>query len=269
MSSSIENLIARLWEAYRLMNPQADRIHQLLSARGETIVNDHIAFRTFQDPRVGIDVLAVPFLEAGYQEGGQYHFEEKKLFAKHFEHQDPSLPRIFISELLLDEFGDPLRSIVDGMLQQVPEPGSIDGPLCAAGRLWNVTYGQYESLTHVSEYASWMAAHGFRANHFTVLVNALNTIDSLEDLNQLLIAEGFALNEQGGVIKGTPEVYLEQSSTVASVVEVPFVDRSAQVPGCYYEFARRYVMPDGKLFGGFVAKSADKIFESTDTKLQK
>ncbi len=30
------------------------------------------------------------------------------------------------------------------------------------------------------------------------------------------------------------------------------------------EFARRYPAADGRLYSGFVAKSADKIFESTD-----
>ena len=35
------------------------------------------------------------------------------------------------------------------------------------------------------------------------------------------------------------------------------------IPCCYYEFAKRYTQADGKLFRGFVAQSADKIFEST------
>ena len=37
-----------------------------------------------------------------------------------------------------------------------------------------------------------------------------------------------------------------------------------RVPSCYYEFARRYPLPSGELFQGFVPASADKIFESTD-----
>ncbi|MEJ2595547.1 MAG: DUF1338 domain-containing protein, partial [bacterium] len=36
------------------------------------------------------------------------------------------------------------------------------------------------------------------------------------------------------------------------------------IPSCYYEFARRYPDASGKLYGGFIAKSADKIFEITD-----
>lgn len=268
MPDSIATLIDHLWDTYRRINPQADRIHQLLSQRGETIVNDHIAFRTFQDARIGIDRLAEPFLAAGYVEGGEYHFEAKKLYAKHFQHAEPTLPKIFISELLLDQFPKDFRAITDRMLGQLPEADSLPSPLCGAGRLWSVSYDDYETLAKQSEYAAWMSAHGFCANHFTVLVNQLKTLDSLEELNELLISEGFAMNQEGGLIKGSADVYLEQSSTLASVVDVNFTDDVHQVPGCYYEFARRYPLPNGSLFEGFVAKSADKIFESTDQKLQ-
>ncbi|QDU75663.1 hypothetical protein Pan97_26970 [Bremerella volcania] len=268
MGRSIEKLIDQLWDSYQKINPQADQIHKLLSDRGETIVNDHIAFRTFQDPRIGIDQLAIPFLEAGYQPADEYHFETKKLFARHFQHSDPALPKVFISELLLNEFSGELGDIIQRMLEQLPEMESLSEPLCTAGRLWEVPFAHYETLSEQSEYAAWMAAHGFCANHFTIFVNALKTIDSLQDLNSLLVQEGFALNQEGGAIKGSPEVYLEQSSTIASVVDVRFADGVHAVPGCYYEFARRYPLPNGSLFEGFVAKSADKIFESTDKKLQ-
>ena len=35
------------------------------------------------------------------------------------------------------------------------------------------------------------------------------------------------------------------------------------IPTCYYEFALRHRDADGRLYEGFVAKSADRIFEST------
>jgi hypothetical protein len=72
------------------------------------------------------------------------------------------------------------------------------------------------------------------------------------------------LNKAGGVIKGTPEQFLEQSSTMAVPVHVKFTDGTFEIPGCYYEFAKRYALPNGKLYTGFVAASADKIFESTN-----
>jgi hypothetical protein len=45
---------------------------------------------------------------------------------------------------------------------------------------------------------------------------------------------------------------------------VTFTDGTRAIPSCYYEFARRYRLPGGELFQGFVAASADRIFESTD-----
>jgi hypothetical protein len=57
---------------------------------------------------------------------------------------------------------------------------------------------------------------------------------------------------------------LEQSSTLASRVRVEFSDGTREIPGCYYEFARRYPDATGRLFSAFLAPNADKIFESTD-----
>ena len=262
----METLLQGLWDQYAAINPQAARIHALLSERGETVVNDHIAFRTFADARVSIEELAVPFLDAGYQFRGEYDFEAKKLYARHFEHDDPSLPRVFISQLLTDQFSESLQRTVAGLIEQLEVPTAQ--PMCSSGCNWKCDFATYQELQAESEYAAWMAAHGFCANHFTVSVNHLSTIESLEELNELLLAEGFALNDQGGAIKGSPDVYLEQSSTIASRVKVSFDDGEHEIPGCYYEFARRYPLPDGTLFGGFVAKSADKIFESTDERIQ-
>ena len=123
-----------------------------------------------------------------------------------------------------------------------------------------------EALERESEYAAWMSAFGFRANHFTVSVNALRTFPNLASLNLFLQAKGFRLNAAGGEIKGSPDIFLEQSSTLANEAEAVFREGPRKVPGCYYEFARRYPMPDGRLFQGFNDKSADKIFESTDRK---
>jgi hypothetical protein len=93
----LEQLISRLWDDFTRINPQAEVIHQLLQERGETVVNDHVAFRTFDDPRVDISVIARPFLAGGYESSDQYRFEAKKLYAEHFEHPDPLAPKVFIS----------------------------------------------------------------------------------------------------------------------------------------------------------------------------
>ena len=51
---------------------------------------------------------------------------------------------------------------------------------------------------------------------------------------------------------------------MAGILPVKFKEGTFEIPSCYYEFARRYPDHDGNLYSGFIAKSADKIFESTD-----
>ncbi len=72
------------------------------------------------------------------------------------------------------------------------------------------------------------------------------------------------MNSAGGEIKGDETVKLEQSSILADKAPVQFSDVTLEIPSCFYEFAKRYPSADGKLYTGFVAASADKIFESTN-----
>jgi hypothetical protein len=146
------------------------------------------------------------------------------------------------------------------------DPTSVNTPeILWSGRLWEVpSFEEYRLLMGESEYAAWLSIIGLRANHFTISVNALKKFDDLKALNAFLKENGFQLNASGGEIKGSPEVYLEQSSTLAREVPVEFTDGTYSIPSCYYEFAKRYPLPNGELFQGFVARSADKIFESTD-----
>ena len=67
-----------------------------------------------------------------------------------------------------------------------------------------------------------------------------------------------------GLIKGNSDVYLEQSSTMADKKDYTFIEGEYSVPSCFYEFAYRFPLDNGELFGGFVAASANKIFESTN-----
>lgn len=263
-SINLQSLLERLWEDYSNLNPQAGRIHALLEARGETILNDHVAFRTFDHPGIDIGAMAKPFLAEGYLPAGNYEFPEKKLTAVHYEHPDPSLPKIFISQLHMGKLSPGARSMLLGLINQIPPDFTCRPHWICAGRPWNVDFATFEALERESEYAAWMSAHGFRVNHFTVFANALRTFPKLSALNAFLQSQGFRLNVMGGEIKGSPGEFLEQSSTMASEVEVGFKEGRRRVPGCYYEFARRHSLPDGRLFQGFNAKSADKIFQSTD-----
>jgi hypothetical protein len=260
----IDELFAALWADYVALAPQAARVHALLAARGEIVRNDHVALRTFGLPGIGLDVLARPFEAVGYVARDRYRFEDKKLVARYWQH--PARPKVFISELCVAELAPGLQQIIEHLVAQLPAGFAARGDLAWAGRPWRVQRADYEALLVDSEYAAWVAAFGFRVNHFTVDVNALTTFPDLATLNAFLVAHGFELNDAGGAIKGTPAERLEQSSTRAELVRVELADGALDIPSCYYEFARRYPLPSGELFHGFVPASADRIFESTDVK---
>lgn len=263
MVNELNGLLDKMWQDYVAINPLAQKIHDLLSKGEKGIVNDHIALRTFNHPRVTVDVIARPFIDSGYAYSGDYHFPEKKLYAKSYLHPDANQPKIFISELKLEEFSPALRETVNKLVDQIPKGSEHNFDFTSSGRPWKVSTKIYEDLLKESDYAAWVAAFGYRPNHFTVYINDMKNFSDIRVLNDYLKNNGFKLNASGGEVKGTPEVLLEQSSTLAGNVEVKFEDGSLTIPACYYEFAKRYAGKDGKIYQGFVAASADKIFEST------
>lgn len=262
--NDLQGLLDAMWADYIKLNPQAQKIVNLIEKRGDKVVNDHIALRTYNHPKVSVDVIARPFIELGYKESGDYHFEEKKLYAKHYEHSDENMPKIFISELLCEKFSPKFQKTVNDLVESLSSETISAVDFTVKGRPWKLSSETYEELRSESDYGAWLAAIGFRPNHFTLYINKLKTFNDVKEMNDFLKENGFKLNASGGEIKGSKDVLLEQSSTLADSVEVEFTDKKMTIPSCYFEFAKRYEMSNGKLYQGFVATSADKIFESTN-----
>lgn len=270
MHTQIDLLFAQLWKNYLTISPSAEKIHALLknierAKVGQTakLINDHIALRTFNVNHINLDKLAAHFLALGYQEKGQYDFAEKKLKAKHFEYPNNTQPKIFISELLVEEMPPDIQTIIFKMTNQVKDDACQQDKFLYSGAHWSITLADYEILAAYSEYAAWMSIWGFRANHFTISVNHMYNFNSVESINEQLKQSGFTLNTAGGEIKGGQDVLLAQSSTMADKIVVKFSDGEKAIPSCFYEFAQRFKMSNGEYYQGFVAASADKIFEST------
>lgn len=263
-----DTLLAALWDDYTRTTPQAARIHALFAARGDAIVNDHVALRTYDRGGLGLAALAAPFERAGWIRRDAYRFPDKHLRAAYWLHPEPTRPKVFVSELIVDELSAAAGAAIDGLLAQLPVGFTARADLPWAGRPWSVSHATYQALLAESEYAAWVAAFGFRVNHFTVDVGALASFATLAEVNEFLVGHGFELNRAGGLIKGSPADHLEQSSTCADAVEVDFTDGVHRVPSCYYEFARRYDLPTGERFHGFVPASADKLFHSTDVRVR-
>jgi hypothetical protein len=263
MTAQVTQLFKNIWDNYVEVTPSAAKIHKLLGS-GSDVINDHVAYRTFNLEKVNIEKIAQHLLNLGYKECGEYDFEKKKLDAKHFEHEDSTMPKVFISELRVEEFSPEVQAIINKVVDAIDEEIVAKQEFLFSGKSWDISYAEYQTLLAESEYAAWLAAWGYRANHFTVSINHLRDFESIDAVNSTLKADGFALNSVGGEIKGDEAVKLEQSSTMADKALVKFSDQEVEIPSCFYEFAKRYPMDCGSLYTGFVAASADKIFESTN-----
>ena len=134
---NVVTIFDKLWNEYTERTPSAQKIKDLFTNKGNTVYNDHVAFRTFDDERVNIDVLATPFIEVGYVEMGDYTFEAKKLYAKHYEHKtNKDAPRVFISQLKTNEFSKTLQNEVTRLIDSIPVEGLNPSDLVFKGRLW-------------------------------------------------------------------------------------------------------------------------------------
>jgi hypothetical protein len=272
-----------LWQYFKSKNHQAVQVENYLKSRNIVWCHDHIAFRTFSG-ECGADSLAEPFINLfGYTKRDIYQFPDKNLSAfwlepphKETDRVDEVLPKIFISEYLVEKAPLETKQIIDKYLSTleydplVPCDEKTLYAFLTTGRPWQrPTYEDYQTLLFTSEYAAWTLVFGYRPNHFTVNVNASGM--TLTEMNSVLITDlKLLMNEFGGMIKGSPEVYLEQSSTMAEQVPVMFQERLIELPFGFVEFAYRYALPNKKndliytsYYNGFRASNADRIFEST------
>jgi hypothetical protein len=266
-TAELENFFDATWKNYHRVTPDAPKIEALLKQRGEHFVNDHAAYRTFDIPGITRRDLGAVFEAWGYRlVDDELDFPEKKLKANYWMHPEPRFPKVFVSELLVGKCSPALQAWIRSFAEPAAKKiGKFQAKHLLQPNWEPVRFEDYEKFYSESEYAAWTAAVGICLNHFTVLVNSLKTFQSLQELNAFLVAQGFRLNDSGGVIKGTPAQLLEQSSTMGQKIDWTFAGGAQkQILGCYYEFARRYPIPGAdQLFHGFIPKSADKIFEST------
>jgi len=264
--NDIRKLFDDMWTTYCKVNRHVEEVKEYMKAHEEgDVKNDHIALRTFNHPRINRHVIARSFVECGYTAVEDLKFDKKKLDATYYSHPDDDLTRVFISELRLEEFSSELQGVINRLVDEIPNKAIEQFDFCNSGVPWSmITFDTYEKLKEESEYAAWVATFGFIVNHFTISITDMKSFDHMFQVNRFIKENNFVINDSGGEVKGSPEQGLEQSSIMARDVDVQFAPEDSEIkkiPGCYYEFALRY-----NNFDGFIAGSADKIFESTDNK---
>lgn len=253
------------WKDYLGRTPTARKIFDGLIKKGESVVNDHLALRTFRHEGISKEEIAEYFEDQDMEIRGHYDFPNKKVSALHLEHKEKEdFPKVFISEIHIEELSSDTQQIIQNSLAQVEEFGPIY-ELVTQKRPWTLSHESYQKVLKESEYAAWLLAYGFFPNHFTVSVKDLKHFYQLKGLNDWIQKQGIEMNQAGGIIKGSEKDLLEQSSTIADLGKVEFSDGIFEVRTCYYEFAKRYPDKNGKIYQGFIAANADKIFESTNS----
>lgn len=264
-----------------------DLIREEIIQSDQEIQNDHIAFRTMGVPHLGIASLEKIFLHYGYTKKDHYFFETKKLDAYWYAPPSEKFPRIFISELRVNELSAAAQKIIYSYTDEVksdPVEGlDLSNPLMVGNflhqPLWRIpSKADYLDLLHESEYAAWVIYNRYYLNHYTISVHCLKQgFNELHQFNAFLERNHIKLNDSGGKIKVSPDGLLLQSSTVAQKIEAQFEEgEKCDIAGSYVEFAERRVLPAFQHLpvaerkrehfrDGFEANNADKIFESTFT----
>jgi len=249
------------------------------------IENDHIAFRTICVPFLGIQSLEKIFLHYGFEKKDHYYFPAKKLDAYWYASPSPEYPRIFISELRVNDLSENAQNIIHSYTDEVTVDPVLKINLDNANEvdrflhsgLWRIpALEDYLSLSKESEYAAWVIYNRYYLNHFTISVHNLKEgYNTIAAFNAFLERNGFTLNDSGGKIKVSPDGNLLQSATVAEMIEATFANGvKHRISGSYVEFAERKVLkqfehlPSSAIKPehrreGFEANNADKIFEST------
>ena len=290
---TIHRILESLFDTYSKRVPDVKKITSALIEskiinHQNDIINDHIAFRTMGVKNLGIKSLEKIFLHHGYVKRDFYSFENKKLNAYWYSHSDKNMPRIFISELRVDELSKETTEIIYKYTNQVTtdpvdklDLNSYSEVINFLSKpLWNLpTVDDYNNLLKESEYASWVIYNRYYLNHYTISVHELSkNYNTLEKFNKFLIGLNIKLNDSGGIIKKSKDGLLLQSSSVANKVEATFANNETKlISGSYVEFAERRILPEflklplDKITSkhrrdGFEASNADKIFESTFTK---
>ena len=138
---NIDTFLNELWENYISYTPSAEKISKLFD---EEVVNDHIAFRTLDLEQCNIFKQADYLQQFGYKVSGDYHFEQKKLNAIHLENTDEKLPKIFLSELILEEFSSELKEFFVDLFSKVH---LSEKDLFMGGRSWKLDYEIYKKFT--------------------------------------------------------------------------------------------------------------------------
>lgn len=248
------DLINRITNLYENANPSFKSVLNLLEQFEEKIVVDHLSFRTFDYPNIRIDVLAVPFIEAGYQEVKRYKYEDQEIKARHYAHStDESAPLIYFSELSTYKFSKSLQANIKKLVEKIPINILCSDKIFSTSNTWNlIQYSIYEQLKSESEYAASIYVNGLMAHHIGIRINDFEKLNTINKICSFLKDNKipFALKkhaQQSHIISMIEQVKLKLENKKKSFLEGDF-----DIPTPSPELVKRNYMEDNKMFMEFL-----------------
>lgn len=228
LSCAASELIAGLWRDFATTTPHAERIRELLVARGEAVHHDHVAIRTIGAPGLGLESLARRFEAVGFEPRERYRFEEAGLRARYWQHEDPNAPKLFIAELEPSSLSPGAQVVLERLIAQAPPDHGGRPDLLWAGRPWTPAYADYKALLAESEHAARIAALGIGVERFSLDVGALITFPDLDGIAAFLTEHAFRI-----------DMRTERAVIRPESITVRFSDAVVRIPSGTYELAAR------------------------------
>ncbi|MEH2373905.1 DUF1338 domain-containing protein [Nostoc sp.] len=288
-----------LWQEYSARVNHAHTYQQMITAAGGTVANDHIAFRSLRllvdSPQgkinLGIDYLGQLAEALGYVTAGEYTFAQTHLYARYYRHpqqEEFNLPKLFISELIVDELPINIAQLISKTVFSIPDkltsPRTLlqkDGNIETIAKELQQVFTRpwlppqrsvVEEVNQVTQYGAWVLLHGYAVNHFTGYINSQNTPEypDIETTADGLANLGVPMKAE---IEGNIACGLRQTATQAATEMVTVLDDNSgaeiQIPWtyAYYEIAQRYSVEvesgEQILFDAFLGSNAQQLFEMT------
>jgi hypothetical protein len=289
------DLFDALWVEYRGRVSYVRKYEEVVAGLGASFFNDHIAFRTLarQRPQLGIATLSRLFEALGYIPANCYQFPDKDLRSIHYQHANPRLPKLFITEMQTWKLSAASQEVVARTLAKHVDPisdqdltdlanlekVSADRRLMLLGEakawfsdpLWPVPKAdEIKAVNKESQFAAWVLVHGYRVNHFTALVNS-HGVAAIDDIDKTVAAMQAAGVPMKTDIEGARGSKLRQTATEAVMTEAMAADGAFPWTYAYFEIAERGTVTDGETgrsgrFEGFLGPQATNLFEMTKVK---
>lgn len=288
-----------LWQQYRQITSDVIAIEQALHNKGiNHLPLDHFAIIDLPGIHTGRHVLASLFHELGYIKQGEGYLPEKQNdFMWLAEencldvHAGEAQPQVVVADFRLDELPVEIRNIIKKyaactqappltLIQQLAAKARAhDANACQqltdifiryfSERAWPLpTTNEFFQVHEFNELLAWVLVFGHIPNHFTLSIHLLSSFVNLTDFHQFLCdAVNIPLNQEGGVIKGSKQVGIEQSSTAGRLQKIKLADGEVELPCGFVEFVWRFPLTTQPIqwrdyFTGFVATHANRVIES-------